>query len=193
MVSSHEIGLSSEGCGEGYICTATALYAWLDRLDTVPGSNYPCHPDNSGVTLSDKLSTKWPCYTRAANKNFMNNSTATMCASDEDCQLSDGTVVEGSCKCGLRANNGYGVCQPDFSADVFAGYWDECDSDSEITDSVEGYYWHLYMNYYPVVATYDVPCAATLLEVADFKLFRTEYLGAQSLTAVVALWLGVAN
>jgi len=193
VVSSTEIGITSQGCEAGFICTAKGLFDWLDRLDTVPGSSYACYPDNTGVTFSEKMSAKWPCYTRVENKNFYNNATSNACASDEDCKLADSTVVRGSCVCGLRASNPLGICQPDYSADVFAGYWEECGSESFITDPVVGYYWHLYMAYYPYVAYFDVPCATSLLEVADFKTFQTEYEWGRGLALAAGLWLGIVN
>ncbi len=193
VISSTEISITSRGCDNGYICTAKGLFEWLDRPDVVPGSNYACYPDNTGVTFSEKMSTKWPCYQRLESKNFYNNATANACASDEDCKLADSTIVSGSCVCGLRASNSLGICQPDYSSDTFAGYWEECGSDTFIEDSVIGYYWHLYMTYYPYVAYFDVPCATSLLEIADFKIFQTEYEWGHSLTLATGLWLGIVN
>lgn len=187
VVSDAELSLSTPGCQDAYICNAKGLFAWLSRLDTVAGSQYGCTLDNTGMTLSKLMSMEWPCYERVPNRNFMNNATALACQKDEDCALTDGTVIPGSCACGLRASDSLGICQPDFSSDVFQGYWDECDnSDNKIDDPVTGYYWYLLMHYYPLTL-FDVPCAKTLYEVKDFYTFKAEYDLAGALALSLAL------
>ena len=99
--------------------------------------------------------------------------------------LQDDTYAVGSCICALRSD-ATGTCTPDPSNDVFTGYWDDCDSNNEITDQVTYDYWAQYITYWAYLQT-NLDCGSFLQELAQMTTLAGEYNSAAALALAIGL------
>lgn len=187
-VGSYAFKINSNGCMDGYTCSAVTISTWAGKIFTGGLGTSTTAKECEAVTTDTTATGTFisaACPAKLANKSFKSGQTVQTCEEDEDCLLSDGTKT--LCVCGFRTD-GLGICSADYSNEqLFGGFWEECGSSNVITDEDTALYWTAYMaNWVYEQSTID--CTAIFAENQQVKKLFDNYDAAGVLTAV-AFWL----
>lgn len=178
--------LTAKGCPKGTQCSAYQIYPnWWPYA--YPGNSITCEEAQVVTVVTNATYVPVQCLQRLPGKNFKGGQQLVECQSDSDCELEDGTVTFGSCKCGFRAF-GLGVCSPDPSNALFQGYWDQCSLTGCLEDRAAFQYWSFYMNVFSFIS-YNVKCAENIAEV---ELLSRLHMSAYGISAAKFIFAPIA-
>jgi len=178
----NSLQINSNGCPAGTQCSAASTYQWWFTLGGSLTSACINTPPTSNTAWTART-----CRNKQSSRNFKSLSPLVLCSTDQDCVLQDGSYASGSCICALRKGT-KGTCQPDPSNDIFAGYWDDCGVNNEITEQATYNYWAHYMTNWVYLQS-DLNCSSFLSEVAGMAVLKSEYDSAVVLALGLSLVL----
>lgn len=181
--------INSNGCGNGYTCSAVGTSAWASEVYSsglsAGGTYLACMEVTT--TSSETVGTfqSLVCLTKQPNKSFQSGQTVVTCEEDSDCLLTDGTKTV--CSCSFRSD-GLGICTPSYSNEqLFQGYWDDCGSTNVITDEASALYWTAYMSNW-IYEQSSIACADVFEENQTVKSLFDDYNQGTALI-LTAIWL----